>query len=71
VSKPEYGSNPKELSSFRLLVWVVPVFGYVLHDLYRMLELINRKQDKVMATWSFGVQHRPQTGQKEQNDEEC
>lgn len=35
-----------------------------------MLELINGKLDQVMETWSFGVQHRLQTTQKEQNGEE-
>jgi hypothetical protein len=46
------------------------MFGYVPCDLYRMLELRNGKLDQVMETWSFGVQHRLQTTQKEQNSEE-
>jgi hypothetical protein len=45
------------------------VFGYVLCDLCRVLELIDGNLDQVMKTWSFGVQHRPQTSQKEQNCE--
>jgi hypothetical protein len=45
-------------------VWICYV------DLHRMLELINGKLDQVMEIWSFGVQHRAQTGQKKQNCEE-
>jgi hypothetical protein len=35
-----------------------------------ILGLINGKVDQVMETWSFEVQHQPQTCQKEQNSEE-
>jgi hypothetical protein len=45
------------------------VFGYVLFDLCRVLELIYDKLNQVLETWSFGVQHRPQTVQKEENDD--
>jgi hypothetical protein len=41
------------------------VFGYVLCDLGRVLELIDGNLDQVMKTWSFGVQHQTQTSQKE------
>jgi hypothetical protein len=45
------------------------VFGNVLCDHCRVLELIDDYNDQVMETRSFGVQTRPQLGQKEQNDE--
>jgi hypothetical protein len=46
------------------------MFAYVLCDLCRVLDLINGNLEQVLETLSFGVQHRPQIGQKEQNDEE-
>jgi hypothetical protein len=45
------------------------MFGDVLINHYRVLELIDSYNDQVMETWSFGVQPRPQTGQKEPNVE--
>jgi hypothetical protein len=39
-------------------------------DLCRLLEIIDGNLDQVMKTWSSGVQHRPQTSQKEQKCEE-
>jgi hypothetical protein len=39
-------------------------------DLFMVLELIDGNIDQVMKTLTFGVQHRPQTSQKEQNSEE-
>jgi hypothetical protein len=34
-----------------------------------LLELTDGYNNQVMENWSFGVQHRPQIGQKGQNDE--
>jgi hypothetical protein len=48
----------------------VPVFGYVMYDLCRVLELIDDNLNQILETLSFGVQHRPQTGRKEENDDE-
>jgi hypothetical protein len=70
VSKPEPRSNPNELSSSELLVWVVPMFGDVLCDLFRMLGLMDDNLEQVMETCKCGVQHRSQTGQNGQNNEE-
>jgi hypothetical protein len=35
-----------------------------------VIELKDGNLDEIMKTWSFGVKHRPQTSQKEQNSEE-
>jgi hypothetical protein len=53
------------------LVWVILVFGNVLCDHCRVLELIDGYNDQVMKTWSFGVQPQHQIGQKEQNNQKC
>jgi hypothetical protein len=50
VSKPEPGSSLKELSSLLPLVWVVPMFGYVLCDLCRVVELRYVNLDEVKLT---------------------
>jgi hypothetical protein len=43
------------------------MFGYVLCDHCRVLELIDSYNGQVVETWSFGVQPQPQIGQKGQN----